>query len=115
MWRAFSNLARRLRQGSRRADFDRQLDDELRFHVDAETEDLVRTGVPRDEARRRAMATFGGFDRWRDEARETRVSQASGSRGTPCAGQSATARIQVSWTRSSASARSPPTRREMLR
>src|SRR5215471_20139104 len=73
MWHALQNLVRRLFHRSRRGDFDRRLDDELRFHVESETEDLVRAGVPRDEAKRRAMATFGGFDRWREEARETRV------------------------------------------
>ena len=73
MWSALQNLTRRLFQGSRRRDFDRQLDDELRAHVEAETEDLVRAGVPRGEAKRRAMATFGGFDRWREEAHETRL------------------------------------------
>ena len=74
MWNAFENLRRRLIHGSRRADFERRLDDELQFHVEAETEDFVRAGVPRAEARRRAMATFGGFERWREEARETRIS-----------------------------------------
>ena len=72
MWTAFLNLLRRLGQ-QRRGDFNRQLENELQFHVEAETEDLVRAGVPRDEAKRRAMATFGGFDRWREEARETRI------------------------------------------
>ena len=72
MWHALRNLSRRLRQAPR-TDFDRQLDDELRSHVEAETDDLIRAGVPRDEAKRRAMATFGGFDRWREEARETRL------------------------------------------
>ena len=73
MWSAIRNLTRRIVRGSRRDDFERRLDDELRAHVEAETEDLVRGGVPRDEAKRRAMAAFGGFDRWREEARETRV------------------------------------------
>jgi len=73
MWTAVSNLARRLMRGPRRGEFDRRLDDELRFHLEAETEDLIRTGVPAGEARRRAMATLGGFDRWREEARETRI------------------------------------------
>src|SRR5689334_5097999 len=74
MWSAIQNLARRIVRASTRDDFESRLDDELRAHVEAETEDLIRAGVPRDEARRRAMATFGGFDRWREEARETRIS-----------------------------------------
>src|SRR5690349_21696193 len=73
MWSAIQNLARHIVRGSRRDDFESRLDDELRAHVEAETEDLVHAGVPRDEAKRPAMAAFGGFDRWREEARETRV------------------------------------------
>src|SRR6185369_13065837 len=73
MWSTIRNVARRTLHGSRRDDFESRLDDELRAHVEAETDDLVRAGVPRDEAKRRAMAAFGGFDRWREEARETRV------------------------------------------
>lgn len=51
---------------------DRAISDELRLHVDLETDDLVRQGVPRDEARRRALIALGGVDRFRDESRDTR-------------------------------------------
>jgi predicted permease len=44
----------------RRDRIDRNLDDELGFHVDAHTRDLINEGVPPDEARRRALAAFGG-------------------------------------------------------
>ena len=66
-------LSRRLRRALNRRAFERQLDDELRFHLDAETAEMVRAGVEPGEARRRAMAAFGGFERWRDEAREVRL------------------------------------------
>jgi predicted permease len=66
-------LASRLRRTVHRSEFERLLDNELRAHVDAETEELVRAGHSPEEARRRAVASFGGFDRWRDEARETRL------------------------------------------
>jgi len=36
-----------------RSRFERDLDDEMRFHLEARMEDLVRKGVPRDEAWRR--------------------------------------------------------------
>jgi predicted permease len=72
MWSSLRSVARRVGQ-RRRNDFERQLDDELRSHVEAEMEDLIRAGVAPEEAKRRAMATFGGFDRWREEARETRL------------------------------------------
>jgi predicted permease len=46
--------------------------DEVRFHLDAHAEDLVRSGVPRDEAARRARVVFGGVERVREECREAR-------------------------------------------
>src|SRR5690348_3355116 len=66
-------LSRRIRRALHRQDFERQLDAELRFHIESETAALIRGGLPPDEAHRRAVATFGGVERWRDEARETRI------------------------------------------
>ncbi|MEO7964510.1 MAG: permease prefix domain 1-containing protein, partial [Gemmatimonadaceae bacterium] len=79
---ALSALRRRLRQFVRRDDFERQLDDELRAHVDAEAADLVRRGVNPSDAHRRAVAALGGYERWRDEARDTRLASSleSGAR-----------------------------------
>ncbi|HTZ47161.1 MAG TPA: ABC transporter permease [Verrucomicrobiae bacterium] len=48
------------------------MDAELRFHLDACTEDLIRAGVPREEAQRRARLEFGGLDRAKEECREAR-------------------------------------------
>jgi predicted permease len=49
---------------------ERDMDTELRFHLDAYTEDLVRTGVSREEAHRRARLEFGGFERAKEECRD---------------------------------------------
>ena len=49
-----------------------EMDSELRFHIEAYTEGLVRTGVPRQEATRRARLEFGGIDRAKEECREAR-------------------------------------------
>lgn len=38
----------------------RDIEDELRFHVDMEVRDLLQQGVEPHEARRRALASFGG-------------------------------------------------------
>lgn len=38
-----------------------EMDTELRFHLEAYAEDLIRSGVPRQEAMRRARLEFGGF------------------------------------------------------
>lgn len=46
--------------------------EELRRHVELETEDLVAQGVAPREARRRALISLGGVDVFREEARRTR-------------------------------------------
>jgi len=48
------------------------MDTELRFHVEACAEDLVRQGVPREEAIRRARVEFGAIERAKEECREAR-------------------------------------------
>lgn len=45
---------------------------ELRFHIEACAEDLIRGGVPRQEAVRRARVEFGGIERVKEEGREAR-------------------------------------------
>ena len=40
--------------------------EEMRFHIDQYTDDLVRSGVSRDEATRRARMEFGNVDNVRD-------------------------------------------------
>ncbi len=53
-----------------RAERESRLTDEMRFHVDMQTEALVRAGTDRREARRQALVAFGGRERWRDAARD---------------------------------------------
>ena len=56
----------------RRARLDRDLDDEVRFHVEAHARDLIAEGVAPDEARRRALAAFGGLEPIKERARDAR-------------------------------------------
>ena len=49
-----------------------EMEEELRFHMEMEAAKLARAGVQSDEARRRAAATFGGVERYKDEVREAR-------------------------------------------
>ena len=49
-----------------------EMHEEFRFHVDARVDDLVRAGLPRTEALRRASIEFGSFERYKDEARASR-------------------------------------------
>jgi hypothetical protein len=63
------NWLRRL-LGSRR--LERDLDKELRFHVESRTDDLTREGVDPAEARRRALAEFGCYEPTKEAARDAR-------------------------------------------
>ena len=56
----------------RRERFEDSLDDEVRFHLDAYTEDLVRSGVSRREATRRARVHFGSVEGVKDHCRQAR-------------------------------------------
>ena len=68
----FSDLRFRLRALFRRSAMERELDEELRFHLEHEIEQQVAAGVPRAEAERRARVAFGGIERIKDDARDAR-------------------------------------------
>ncbi|MFW6079523.1 MAG: ADOP family duplicated permease [Gemmatimonadota bacterium] len=52
---------------------EREMDDEMRFHVQMEAEELERTeGLDSREARRRALVAFGGVEQTKERAREVR-------------------------------------------
>ena len=57
---------------SRRSAFERDMDDELRFHLESRTADLVSRGVAPDEAARRARLEFGNPAAFADACREAR-------------------------------------------
>ena len=59
----------------RRRTLSREMDEEMRLHLELEAEELVRAGLPPAEARRRARLAFGGVDRFREEGREARAGQ----------------------------------------
>ena len=65
-------LLRRARALTDRARLDRELDEELRSHLEMEVEYNVRRGLAPDEARARALREFGGVARVREEARDAR-------------------------------------------
>ncbi|HEY6448382.1 MAG TPA: ABC transporter permease [Acidobacteriaceae bacterium] len=55
---------------TRRAEVHAQVDEELRFHVESYAEDLMRGGVPREEAMRRAKAEIGSAAAVRERSRQ---------------------------------------------
>jgi putative ABC transport system permease protein len=65
-----SDLAYRLRAMTARKDAERDLDDELRAHLDHETERLIHDGVAPDEARRRARLAFGNLEQVKESSRD---------------------------------------------
>ena len=68
MWRRLHSWLR----ATHRSAVERDMHAELRFHVEAYAEDLVRAGVPRQEALRRARLEFGGIEQIKEQCRETR-------------------------------------------
>jgi predicted permease len=58
------------RASSRRADFDREMHDEMRIHLELYQADLRRRGLSEAEARRRALADFGSPLARQEECRE---------------------------------------------
>jgi putative ABC transport system permease protein len=56
----------------RRSRMESEMDEELRFHLEARAADLVRSGVTPEEARRQARIEFGGIERVKEEGREVR-------------------------------------------
>jgi predicted permease len=61
-----------LRNALHRSHTERDMDAELRFHLNAYTEDLVRSGLPRREALRRARVEFGGMEQTKEQCRDAR-------------------------------------------
>src|SRR5438874_2193256 len=51
---------------------EREMDEEVRFHIEMETRRNVEAGLPEREARHRAMRDFGGVERHKDGMRDER-------------------------------------------
>ena len=64
---------RRLLNTLRRRTLDREIDDELRFHVEARAADLQREGMSANDARREARRLLGNDASLRDRTREADV------------------------------------------
>ncbi|HTU33745.1 MAG TPA: ABC transporter permease [Candidatus Acidoferrum sp.] len=54
-----------------RSRFEDDMDQELRSHIQDRTSDLVRSGIPRAEAERRARLDFGGYQKFKEQCRES--------------------------------------------
>src|SRR5262245_58202370 len=68
----FYTLPLRLRSLFRKGRVERELDEELRYHVERRTEEYEARGLPPDEARRAALVELGGLESRKEECRDAR-------------------------------------------
>jgi putative ABC transport system permease protein len=68
-------ITTRLMSLFRRNRLERELDAELRFHIDMLTDQQMRAGLPPDEARRKALRDFGVVARVKDDVRDAWMSR----------------------------------------
>ena len=61
-----------LRATFRRPRMESDMDAELRFHIQSFANDLIREGLPEQQALRQARLEFGGIERAKEECREAR-------------------------------------------
>jgi predicted permease len=67
-----NDIRYRLRALFSRASIERELDNELRFHVEHEAEKYERQGMSHEAARRRARLEFGGVEQVKEASRDVR-------------------------------------------
>ena len=53
-----------------RPEVEREMEDELRSHLESRAADLQRQGLSRAEAERQARIEFGGYERYKEECRD---------------------------------------------
>jgi predicted permease len=62
----------RLRSFFRKGPLDRELNDEMASHIELAMEEYMHKGMSEDEARRKALVSFGGVQQAKEQHRETR-------------------------------------------
>ena len=65
--RFFHKMSLRIRSLFRRAGVDRELSDELRFHLEREVEEKTTQGMTPEEARYAALSELGGVEQIKEE------------------------------------------------
>src|SRR5499427_4731808 len=63
-------LFHRLRASLRRGKIEREMDAEMRFHLEVETAENIRRGMSEEEARRVALRSFGGVEQVKEAYRD---------------------------------------------
>jgi predicted permease len=67
-----NKLRTRLHALLRRSEMERELDEELRHHIERQTEQNIRMGMSPEEARYAARRAFGGIDQAKERSRDER-------------------------------------------
>ncbi|MBO0860038.1 MAG: ABC transporter permease [Chloracidobacterium sp.] len=67
-----NRLKTALRTLLRKSEIERELDDELRYHIEQQTEQNIRLGMNPEEARIAARKTFGGVEQAKERSRDAR-------------------------------------------
>src|SRR5262245_21725620 len=67
-----SKLGTCLRALLRGSEMERELDEELRYHIDQQTEQNIRLGMSPKEARHAARKAFGGVEQAKERSRDAR-------------------------------------------
>ena len=70
--RAVRSLIWRLGNLVRPSRTEREMGEELTFHIQSRAEDLVRKGLSSTAAERQARLDFGGIERYKEQCRDTR-------------------------------------------
>jgi len=68
--RLFDSLRSLASRWFQRSRIDREMNEELRSHIQHRADDLERSGMGRTEAERRARIEFGGYERFKEECHE---------------------------------------------
>jgi putative ABC transport system permease protein len=67
-----TDLVERFRSVLGRGRQEREMDEELRFHVDREAAERIRNGAEPGAARREALLAFGGVEQYKEQVRDAR-------------------------------------------
>ncbi|HZF40242.1 MAG TPA: permease prefix domain 1-containing protein [Blastocatellia bacterium] len=63
-------LFHRLRASLRRGKIEREMERELRFHLEMETAENIRRGMSEEESQRAALRSFGGVEQTKEAYRD---------------------------------------------
>jgi len=69
---SMKSISQNLRRLFRKESVERELDQEVRFHVDKQIAEHITSGMSLEEARRHALMDFGGIEQFKEDCREAR-------------------------------------------